>query len=102
MRTPRGVLLHWDPPELVPETLDGYVLEGRQGSQGWEVLDRVVAGTDARLLVPGLIKVRGWRAPGRPSPRLSRPQLQPQPSASHADLPTAVFLNRAAVGGAGP
>lgn len=56
MRTPRGVLLHWDPPELVPETLDGYVLEGRQGSQGWEVLDRVAAGTEAQLLVPGLIK----------------------------------------------
>uniref|UniRef100_A0A452T174 Immunoglobulin superfamily member 9 n=1 Tax=Ursus maritimus TaxID=29073 RepID=A0A452T174_URSMA len=57
VRTPRGVLLHWDPPELVPETLDGYVLEGRQGSQGWEVLDRAVAGTEMQLLVPGLIKV---------------------------------------------
>ncbi|XP_040490412.1 protein turtle homolog A [Ursus maritimus] len=56
VRTPRGVLLHWDPPELVPETLDGYVLEGRQGSQGWEVLDRAVAGTEMQLLVPGLIK----------------------------------------------
>ncbi|XP_032253102.1 protein turtle homolog A [Phoca vitulina] len=56
VRTPRGVLLHWDPPELVPETLDGYVLEGRQDSQGWEVLDRAVAGTEMQLLVPGLIK----------------------------------------------
>ncbi|XP_035567188.1 protein turtle homolog A isoform X3 [Canis lupus dingo] len=56
VRTPRGVLLHWEPPELVPETLDGYVLEGRQGSQGWEVLDRAVAGTELQLLVPGLIK----------------------------------------------
>ncbi|KAL2771462.1 protein turtle-like protein A isoform b precursor [Daubentonia madagascariensis] len=56
VRTPRGVLLHWDPPELVPERLDGYVLEGRQGSQGWEVLDRAVAGTEIQLLVPGLIK----------------------------------------------
>ena len=37
VRTPRGVLLHWDPPELVPKRLDGYILEGRQGSQGWEV-----------------------------------------------------------------
>uniref|UniRef100_A0A452R901 Immunoglobulin superfamily member 9 n=1 Tax=Ursus americanus TaxID=9643 RepID=A0A452R901_URSAM len=50
VRTPRGVLLHWDPPELVPETLDGYVLEGRQGSQGWEVLDRAVAGTEMQLV----------------------------------------------------
>lgn len=57
VRTPRGVLLHWDPPELVPKRLDGYVLEGRQGSQGWEVLDRAVAGTEMQLLVPGLIKV---------------------------------------------
>ncbi|XP_040859319.1 protein turtle homolog A isoform X1 [Ochotona curzoniae] len=56
VRTPRGVLLHWDPPELVPQILDGYVLEGRQGSQGWEVLDRAVAGSDVQLLVPGLIK----------------------------------------------
>ncbi|KAF0882332.1 TUTLA protein, partial [Crocuta crocuta] len=56
VRTPRGVLLHWDPPELVPKALDGYVLEGRQGSQGWEVLDRAVAGTEMQLLVPGLIK----------------------------------------------
>ncbi|XP_045037933.2 protein turtle homolog A isoform X5 [Desmodus rotundus] len=56
VRTPRGVLLHWDPPELVPQTLDGYILEGRQGSQGWEVLDRAVAGTEMQLLVPGLIK----------------------------------------------
>nr|XP_025842116.1 protein turtle homolog A isoform X1 [Vulpes vulpes] len=56
VRTPRGVLLHWEPPELVPETLDGYVLEGRQGSQGWEVLDGAVAGTELQLLVPGLIK----------------------------------------------
>lgn len=62
VRTPRGVLLHWDPPELVPQTLDGYILEGRQGSQGWEVLDRAVAGTEMQLLVPGLIKVSmgGW------------------------------------------
>lgn len=57
VRTPRGVLLHWDPPELVPESLDGYILEGRQSSQGWEVLDRAVAGTEMHLLVPGLIKV---------------------------------------------
>nr|XP_017525435.2 protein turtle homolog A [Manis javanica]XP_017525444.2 protein turtle homolog A [Manis javanica]XP_017525453.2 protein turtle homolog A [Manis javanica]XP_036879585.1 protein turtle homolog A [Manis javanica] len=56
VRTPRGVLLHWDPPELVPRRLDGYVLEGRQGPQGWEVLDRTVAGTEMQLLVPGLIK----------------------------------------------
>ncbi|KAM4861084.1 protein turtle homolog A [Thomomys bottae] len=56
VRTPRGVLLHWDPPEMVPERLDGYVLEGRQGSHGWEVLDRAVAGTEMELLVPGLIK----------------------------------------------
>lgn len=57
MRTPRGILLHWDPPELVPKRLDGYILEGRQGSQNWEVLDRAVAGTEMQLLVPGLIKV---------------------------------------------
>ncbi|MBW03889.1 Protein turtle A, partial [Eschrichtius robustus] len=56
VRTPRGVLLHWDPPELVPKRLDGYVLEARQGSQGWEVLDRAVAGSEMQLLVPGLIK----------------------------------------------
>ncbi|XP_045154306.1 protein turtle homolog A [Echinops telfairi] len=56
VRTPRGVLLHWDPPELVPKKLDGYVLEGRQGAQGWEVLDRAVRGTETQLLVPGLIK----------------------------------------------
>ncbi|XP_036129275.1 protein turtle homolog A [Molossus molossus] len=56
VRTPRGVLLHWDPPEMVPQRLDGYVLEGRQGSQSWEVLDRAVAGTEMQLLVPGLIK----------------------------------------------
>lgn len=73
------MLLHWDPPELVPETLDGYVLEGRQGSQGWEVLDRVAAGTEAQLLVPGLIKVCGRRAQGRSPARLSPPQLQPRP-----------------------
>lgn len=57
VRTPRGVLLHWDPPELIPERLDGYILEGRQGSQGWEILDQGVAGTEIQLLVPGLIKV---------------------------------------------
>nr|XP_019572007.1 PREDICTED: protein turtle homolog A isoform X5 [Rhinolophus sinicus] len=56
VRTPRGVLLHWDPPELVPKKLDGYILEGRQGSQAWEVLDQAVAGTEMQLLVPGLIK----------------------------------------------
>ncbi|XP_045403023.1 protein turtle homolog A isoform X2 [Lemur catta] len=56
VRTPRGVLLHWDPPELVPKRLDGYVLEVRQSSQGWEVLDPAVAGTEIQLLVPGLIK----------------------------------------------
>ncbi|MBZ3891147.1 Protein turtle-like protein A [Sciurus carolinensis] len=44
------------PEELIPKRLDGYVLEGRQGSQGWEVLDRAVAGTEMQLLVPGLIK----------------------------------------------
>ncbi|XP_054976545.1 protein turtle homolog A isoform X6 [Sorex araneus] len=55
-RTPRGVLLHWEPPEQVPERLDGYILEGRPGSQGWEVLDPAVVGTDRQLLVPGLIK----------------------------------------------
>ncbi|EPY85730.1 immunoglobulin superfamily, member 9 isoform 1 [Camelus ferus] len=44
------------PRELVPKRLDGYVLEGRQGAQGWEVLDRAVAGTEMQLLVPGLIK----------------------------------------------
>nr|XP_028682932.1 protein turtle homolog A isoform X3 [Macaca mulatta] len=78
VRTPRGVLLHWDPPELVPKRLDGYVLEGRQGSQGWEVLDPAVAGTETELLVPGLIKSfrapLGWAVlgpdlpPGTPSP----------------------------------
>lgn len=57
VRTPRGVLLHWDPPEVVPQRLDGYILEGRQGSQSWEVLDGAVAGTEVQLLVPGLIKV---------------------------------------------
>lgn len=62
VRTPRGVLLHWDPPELIPKRLDGYILEGRQGSRGWEILDQGVAGTEIQLLVPGLIKVR---APGR-------------------------------------
>ncbi|XP_059991380.1 protein turtle homolog A isoform X5 [Lagenorhynchus albirostris] len=56
VRTARGVLLHWDPPELVPKRLDGYVLEARQSSQGWEVLDRAVAGSEMQLLVPGLIK----------------------------------------------
>lgn len=82
VRTPRGVLLHWDPPELLPKRLDGYVLEGRQGSQGWEVLDRAVAGTEMQLLVPGLIKVgvggghREGPAPCRPllhSPNLISP-----------------------------
>lgn len=56
VRTPRGILLYWDPPELVPKRLDGYILEGRQGSQTWEVLDQAVAGTEIQLLVPGLIK----------------------------------------------
>ncbi|XP_037681527.1 protein turtle homolog A isoform X2 [Choloepus didactylus] len=56
VKTPRGVLLHWDPPELVPKRLDGYILEGRQGAQGWEVLDRAVEGAEMQLLVPGLIK----------------------------------------------
>ncbi|XP_036200093.1 protein turtle homolog A isoform X4 [Myotis myotis] len=56
VRTPRGVLLHWDPPEMVPQKLDGYILEGRQGSQSWEVLDGAVAGAEVQLLVPGLIK----------------------------------------------
>lgn len=51
------MLLHWEPPELVPKRLDGYVLEGRQGTQGWEVLDGAVGGTEMQLLVPGLIKV---------------------------------------------
>lgn len=66
VRTPRGILLHWDPPELVPKRLDGYILEGRQGSQNWEVLDPAVAGTETQLLVPGLIKVSmggGHRGP---------------------------------------
>ncbi|XP_059531250.1 protein turtle homolog A isoform X3 [Myotis daubentonii] len=56
VRTPRGVLLRWDPPEMVPQRLDGYILEGRQGSQSWEVLDGAVAGAEVQLLVPGLIK----------------------------------------------
>ncbi|CAK6439782.1 unnamed protein product [Pipistrellus nathusii] len=56
VRTPRGVLLHWDPPEMVPQRLDGYILEGRQGAQSWEVLDGAVAGAEVQLLVPGLIK----------------------------------------------
>lgn len=56
VRTARGVLLHWEPPELIPKRLDGYILEGRQGSQGWEILDQGVAGTEIQLLVPGLIK----------------------------------------------
>ena len=67
MRTPRGVLLHWDPPELIPKRLDGYVLEGRQGSQDWEILDQAVAGTEIQLLVPGLIKVCAERE-GPPCP----------------------------------
>lgn len=82
MRTPRGVLLHWDPPELVPKRLDGYILEGRQGSQGWEVLDRAVAGTEMQLLVPGLIKVGvvgghggGGSCQWLPSPLLHSPNL---------------------------
>lgn len=70
MRTPRGVLLHWDPPELISKRLDGYVLEGRQGSQGWEILDQAVAGTESQLLVPGLIKVSaGGSAEGEGLPR---------------------------------
>lgn len=77
------MLLHWEPPELVPETLDGYVLEGRQGSQGWEVLDGAVAGTELQLLVPGLIKVcvGGRHLPGavRPAPA-PKPQLRTLPS----------------------
>uniref|UniRef100_A0A8C6W747 Protein turtle homolog A n=1 Tax=Nannospalax galili TaxID=1026970 RepID=A0A8C6W747_NANGA len=56
VRTPRGVLLYWDPPELIPKRLDGYILEGRQGSQSWEILDQAVGGTEMQLLVPGLIK----------------------------------------------
>lgn len=71
VRTPRGVLLHWDPPELVPKKLDGYILEGRQGSQAWEVLDQAVAGTEMQLLVPGLIKVSvggGYRGSSCVSP----------------------------------
>lgn len=68
--------MHWEPPELVPASLDGYVLEGRQGSQSWEVLDGAVASTDVQLLVPGLIKVGvgrgqtgldGFRLPLHPS-----------------------------------
>lgn len=90
VRTPRGVLLHWDPPELVPKTLDGYVLEGRQGSQGWEVLDRAVAGTEMQLLVPGLIKVcvrgRHREVPPRGAPG---PGSVPQTWASHPPFPTA-------------
>ncbi|XP_027695837.1 protein turtle homolog A isoform X1 [Vombatus ursinus] len=56
VRTPRGVLLHWEPPLLAPETLASYALEGRHGSHGWEVLDRAISGADTQLLVPGLIK----------------------------------------------
>nr|XP_039316061.1 protein turtle homolog A isoform X4 [Saimiri boliviensis boliviensis] len=80
VRTPRGVLLHWDPPELVPKTLDGYVLEGRQGSQGWEVLDPAVPGTETELLVPGLIKVcaGGHTGSGLPG-ALLRPPPFPKP-----------------------
>ena len=100
MRTPRGVLLHWDPPELAPETLDGYVLEGRQGSQGWEALDRVVAGSETQLLVPGLIKVCG--SPDREVPLgCPGPSSSPKP-ASRPSPPTAVFLNGAGAGDAGP
>lgn len=67
------MLLHWDPPELIPKRLDGYMLEGRQGSQGWEILDQAVAGTEIQLLVPGLIKVCAEgsterEGPSRPSP----------------------------------
>lgn len=74
MRTARGVLLHWDPPELVPKRLDGYVLEARQSSQGWEVLDRAVAGSEMQLLVPGLIKV-GVGSGNREGPPSSPPAL---------------------------
>uniref|UniRef100_G3WBS5 Immunoglobulin superfamily member 9 n=1 Tax=Sarcophilus harrisii TaxID=9305 RepID=G3WBS5_SARHA len=56
VRTARGVLLHWEPPLLAPETLASYALEGRHGSHGWEVLDRAIGGADTQLLVPGLIK----------------------------------------------
>lgn len=109
MRTPRGVLLHWDPPELVPRRLDGYVLEGRQGPQGWEVLDRTVAGTEMQLLVPGLIKVRV----GASCPLPSRPQLLPLTQSLSPDFtifPASHFTqtsqlqcpNRAGVGCAGP
>lgn len=107
MRTPRGVLLHWDPPEIVPQRLDGYILEGRQGSQSWEVLDGAVAGVEVQLLVPGLIKVSaGSRHRG-----FSRPQLHPpnpdgpiflasySPLTSHSSI----FSSGAGVGGqAGP
>ena len=86
MRTPRGVLLHWDPPELVPKRLDGYVLEARQGSQGWEVLDRAVAGSEMQLLVPGLIKV-GVGGGHREGPPSSPPALCSTPQTwSHPDL----------------
>lgn len=87
VRTPRGVLLHWDPPELVPETLDGYVLEGRQGSQGWEVLDRAVAGTEMQLLVPGLIKVGVEAGTGTFLPSAVQAQLQP-PNLSFPPYPS--------------
>lgn len=91
MRTPRGVLLHWDPPEMVPQRLDGYILEGRQGSQSWEVLDGAVAGAEVQLLVPGLIKVsvgsrhRGFC--GSPGPS-SIPRTQIGPSSRLPTLPS--------------
>lgn len=87
VRTPRGVLLHWDPPELIPGRLDGYILEGRQGSQGWEILDQGVAGTEIQLLVPGLIKVRAGGNIAREGP-VSSSFLIPS---SHPDL--AIFTS---------
>lgn len=114
MRTPRGVLLHWDPPELVPKRLDGYVLEGRQGSQGWEVLDPAVAGTETELLVPGLIKVCARGNTGssllgallHPSPFPKPYLLDLSSSSPHPTSPfrptCTVFPRTAGMGGAGP
>lgn len=111
MRTPRGVLLHWDPPELIPKRLDGYVLEGRQGSQDWEILDQAVAGTEIQLLVPGLIKVCAEREgpPGDLTVSSSSLILSSHPdSAIFTSCPTsflpltAVFTKGTVAGSAGP
>lgn len=109
MRTPRGVLLHWDPPEMVPQRLDGYILEGRQGAQSWEVLDGAVAGAEVQLLVPGLIKVGVGSRHGvlrfsgsplhSPNPDRTVFPASYSPVTSHCSI----FSNAAGVGGqAGP